>query len=218
MATRRHFRVQKFRFVFVFLVLFCLAFLAAPRVCAGSENSKEYKIKAAFLYNFFKFIEWPKEKTTDSDTITIIIIGKNPFGKAFEPLKDRQVNDKKVIIKHFKSIEESQPTSDQIEAIRKCHVLFVCGSEKQQFRKIISLVKEHNVLTVGDTNGFLESGGIINFVIEEQKVYFEINNNAAKQEKLNIRSKLLRLAKKVVEENTSQIEKIEQVHYAKYCN
>jgi len=82
-------------------------------------------------------------------------------------------------------------------------LLFICRSEKEQLGKIINIVKDHNVLTVGDMNDFLESGGIINFVIDDQKVRFEINNNAAKQEKLNIRSKLLRLAKKVIEEETS---------------
>jgi hypothetical protein len=185
------------------LTLFALVLVAAPRVRADSKKSKEYQIKAAFLYNFIKFVDWPNEKPSDEKTITIGIIGKTPFGKAFEPLKDKKTKDKKVIIRQFKSLEESKLPSKQIEAIRKCHVLFVCSSEKQQLRKIINLVKDHSVLTVGDTNGFLESGGIINFVIEDHKVYFEVNNNTAKQAKLNIRSKLLRLAKKVIEEGTS---------------
>lgn len=191
---------MRFRLYILLLTSFCFALVAAPRVHADSEKSKEYQIKAAFLYNFIKFVDWPKEKPSDEKTITIGIIGKSPFGKAFEPLKNKQVKDKKVIIKQFQSLEESKLTSKQIETIRKCHVLFVCSSEKQQLRKIINSVKDRSVLTIGDTNGFLESGGIINFVIEDQKVYFEINNKTAKKAKLNIRSKLLRLAKKVIEE------------------
>jgi len=156
------------------------------------------------LYNFINFVDWPKEKVTDSNNlITIGIIGTDPFGKAFEPLKNKQAKGKKVIIKRFISLKESEKSDNQIQAIRKCHLLFVCRSEKQQLRKIINIVKDHSVLLVGDMNDFLESGGIVNFVIENQKVRFEINNNAAKQAKLNIRSKLLRLAKKVIGEDTS---------------
>lgn len=186
------------------LTLFSLVLVAAPRVRADSEKSKEYQIKAAFLYNFINFVDWPKEKVEDNDNlITIGIIGKDPFEQAFEPLKNKQAKGKKVLIKRFISFKESTLSTDQIEAIRKCHLLFICRSEKEQLRKIINIVKDHNVLTVGDMNDFLESGGIINFVIDDQKVRFEINNNSAKQAKLNIRSKLLRLAKKVIEEETS---------------
>jgi len=184
--------------------LFTLVLVAAPRVRADSEKSKEYQIKAAFLYNFINFVDWPKEKVEDNDNlITIGIIGKDPFEQAFEPLKNKQTKGKKVLIKRFISFKESTLSTDQVEAIRKCHLLFICRSEKEQLRKIINIVKDHNVLTVGDMNDFLESGGIINFVIDDQKVRFEINNNSAKQAKLNIRSKLLRLAKKVIEEETS---------------
>jgi len=195
---------MKIRPYILLSTLFTLVLVAAPRVRADSEKSKEYQIKAAFLYNFINFVDWPKEKVEDNDNlITIGIIGKDPFEQAFEPLKNKQTKGKKVLIKRFISFKESTLSTDQVEAIRKCHLLFICRSEKEQLRKIINIVKDHNVLTVGDMNDFLESGGIINFVIDDQKVRFEINNNAAKQEKLNIRSKLLRLAKKVIEEQTS---------------
>lgn len=166
---------------------------------AESEQDQEYKVKAAFLYNFIKFIEWPPTKLSDKETINIGVIGENPYKDAFDPIKDKRIENKKIVIKFFKNLEELK-NNRQIDNIRKCHVLFVCGSEKKQFKEILSLVSEHNVLTVSDTNGFLESGGIINFLIEDQKVCFEINNYNAKQEKLNIRSQLLRLAKKVIEE------------------
>lgn len=168
---------------------------------ADSEQDQEYKVKAAFLYNFIKFIEWPPTKLSDKDTINIGVIGENPYKNAFDPIKDKRIEDKKIVIKFFKNLEELK-NNRQIDNIIKCHVLFVCGSEKKQFKEILGLVSEHNVLTVSDTNGFLESGGIINFLIEDQKVCFEINNYNAKQEKLNIRSQLLRLAKKVIEEKS----------------
>jgi len=191
-------------YILVCLFSAILTASTATEVRAEPPVGREYQIKAAFVHNFIKFVDWPKEKVADSNNlITIGIIGKDPFGQAFEPLKNKQANGKKVIIKRFISLKESKLSGDQVEAIRKCHLLYVCRSEKEQLKKIINSVKDYNVLIVGDMNNFLESGGIINFVIEDKKVRFEINNIVAKQAKLDIRSKLLRLAKKVIGEETS---------------
>jgi len=188
-------------YIFLFLALSFFVITIPLEAQTESTSNQEYRIKAAFLYNFINFVDWPKEEVVDSNNlITVGIIGTDPFGKAFEPLKNKQAKGKDVLIKRFVSLKESEKSDKQIQAIRKCDLLFVCRSEKQQFKKIINIVKGHGVLTVGDINDFLEFGGIINFVIEDQKVRFEINNNAAKQAKLSIRSKLLRLAKKVIEE------------------
>jgi len=189
--------------ILLVVVLFLFVVPIVLEAQTDSASSREYRIKAAFLYNFIKFVDWPKEKTTNNNSITIGIIGRDQFGMAFEPVDNKQVKGKKVIIKRFKGTEELKQSSGQIEAIRKCHLLFVCRSEKELLREIIDIVKCHSVLTVGDMKGFLESGGIINFLIEDEKVCFEINNTAAKQAKLEIRSKLLRLAKRVIEEDTS---------------
>lgn len=181
-----------------------------PQVRADSTSSREYQVKAAFLYNFIMFVDWPPEKMPDAGTPIIIgIIGKDPFGDAFEPIKDKQVKDRKVIVKRFKGLEELKKAGEAelnqtIEIIRKCHLLFVCSSEKNSLREIFDLVKDYNVLTVGDTGSFLDGGGIINFVTEEGKVRFEINDVVANQAKLEIRSQLLRLATRVIEDKTSQ--------------
>lgn len=195
------------RYIFAVLILVLLAGAIAPRLRAGSEPSQEYKVKAAFLYNFIKFVDWPKEEMGDAnEPITIGIIGKDPFGNAFEPVKDKKVKERKVVIKRFKSIAELKELGErgkdeldkQSEAMKKCHLLFVCSSEKEYLKDIISAVRERPILTVADTTEFLQAGGIINFVMEEQKVRFEISAAAAERSKLKIRSQLLRLAKKVV--------------------
>lgn len=189
-----------------FIVL-CLFFLTVPTLLLARDEPssvQEYQIKAAFLYNFINFVDWPEEKEDSNNPIIIGIIGKDPFEKAFEPIKNKQVKGRKVLIKRFKDIEELKQTSEQIESVRKCYLLFVCYSEKKKLSEIINLVKDHSVLTVGDTKDFLESGGMINFLMEDKKVCFEINNNAAKQAELKIRSKLLRLAKRVIEEKPSE--------------
>ncbi|MCH8120886.1 MAG: YfiR family protein [Planctomycetes bacterium] len=181
-----------------------------------SAQSREYKIKAAFLYNFIKFVDWPEEKTSDSnEPIIISIIGKDPFGRVFEPIKNKKVKNRIVVIKRFKSFEAIQKLGEHgraefdrnINYLRKCHLLFVCSSEKDKVKEVLALVKDHSVLTVADTRGFLESGGIINFLMEDKKVRFEINVAAAKKSKLKISSKLLRLAKRVVKEKSPQQEK-----------
>ena len=87
-----------------------------------------------------------------------------------------------------------------VEALKKCHLLFICSSEKDNLFDIIDLVKNQSVLTVGETPGMLKAGGIINFLLEENKVRFEINLIAARQSKLTVRSQLLRLAKTVIED------------------
>ena len=201
------------------LVVLTMALLMSPiiqNVQADPEQSKEYQIKAAFLYNFIKFVDWPKEKMPDSNEPIIIgIIGKDPFGDAFEPVKNKPVKDKKIVIKRFVGLEELEKSADKnkaefdkkVEPLRKCHVLFICSSEKEYLEEIIKALKGSHVLTVADSEGFLESGGIINFIMEKKKVCFEINVTAAKRAKLEIRSQLLRLAKKIVEEKPSDEEK-----------
>jgi len=191
---------------YIFAVLF-LVLLFGVQTRAESASSREYQVKAAFLYNFIMFVDWPAEKIGDNNQPIIIgIIGKDPFEGAFEPIKDKQAKDRKVIVKRFKGLEELKKADkaeiDQtIEAIKKCHLLFISSSEKGAAKEITDLVKGCGVLTVGDMPEFLESGGgIINFLMEEGKIRFEINVTAAVQAKLQIRSQLLRLAKNVIGE------------------
>jgi hypothetical protein len=178
---------------------------------AAPETNREYQIKAAFLYNFVKFTYWPGEQAVDSnepnavdsnEPMTIGIIGEDPFGDAFEPIKDKRIKGRKILLKRFKGLEESKPSKEQLEAVRKCHLLFVCLSQKEQLKEIMDSVKSCPVLTVGDMDDFLESGGMINFIVEENKIRFEINLTAVRRAGLRISSRLLRLAKRVLREES----------------
>jgi len=200
--------------VYIFVVLVLPLFLVPPvaEVRADSAQSQEYRIKAAFLYNFARFVEWPEKKVDESsEPMTFGIIGKDPFGDAFASLKYKRVRGRSIIIKRFGGVDEFRESIGKsktelglkIEALRKCDLLFICSSEQKNLSRIVSLVKNHNVLTVGDMKGFLEAGGIINFLMEDKKVRFEINVTAAEYAKLKIRSKLLKLAKRVIEEESS---------------
>ena len=187
-------------YILIVIVLSLLAVSSAPQARADSTSSREYQVKAAFLYSFINFVDWPEDKLTeDNKQIIIGIIGDDPFGNAFEPIKDKQVKGKDVVIKRFKSFNELNKSDEKIEAVTKCHLLYICPSEKDELQRIINLVTKYNVLTVGDMKSFLESGGIINFLMEDKKVRFEINNVTAEDSELKIRSKLLRLAKRVIQ-------------------
>jgi hypothetical protein len=166
----------------------------------------EHQIKAAFLYNFVQFTVWPKGKPADSNAIIIGLLGEHQFGNSFDPIKNKTVNNKRVVIVEFgkfnrflKAGDKSEThLTDEAEKLKKCHVLFVCDSEREKFRKIIDAVKNCNVLTVGETEDFLEFGGIITFIPGTSKAVFEVNLNTCEREGLKISSKVLRLARKVI--------------------
>jgi len=188
------------------LLMFVLVLFAGTQASADTASNREYQLKAAFLYNFIMFVDWPEEKMPDANEPVIIgILGDDPFGQAFEPIKDKKAKERTVIIQRFGRWEDlaklSREDSDrQIAEICKSHLLFICDSERQQLQEIMHFIEGHNILTVGQMEDFLTSGGIIKFVIEDDKIRFEINAVSAAKAKLQIRSQLLRLAKKVIEE------------------
>ncbi|MBN2138973.1 MAG: YfiR family protein [Sedimentisphaerales bacterium] len=209
--TKRNSRTRSL----MLMVMALIAVLTAQQTRADDDeaSNQEYRVKAAFLYNFLKFVDWPKEKdANDNDPITIGVIGKDPFAKSFDPIKDKPVKNKKVVIKRFKSIAELKKLGEtanpqinkQIEAAKKCQLLFICRSEKDALEDIFKAVKNQPILTVGDTDEFIKTGGIINFVTDEQKVRFEVSTAAANHAKLKIRSQLLRLAKRVIEKENEK--------------
>jgi hypothetical protein len=188
------------------LVLPFLMFAAV--VCTGDEQiqNREHQIKAAFLYNFAQFTEWPQSKIAEPNTITIGLLGENKFGDAFDPIKNKTVKNKRLNIKDLGRFRKSFPQNDAgklelanyVEQLRKCHVLFICDSERGNFKTILDAVKGYCVLTVGETEDFLDFNGIITFIPGTEKAVFEINQKVCEQEGLKISSKVLRLARKVI--------------------
>jgi hypothetical protein len=188
---------------FVLVLLGCLTTSDAFGE-SQSAQYKEYEVKAAFMYNFLKFVDWPEDKSAKSGNQIIIgILGQDPFGSAADILKDKKVEDRNVVINYISSFQQLKDAADangQMDTLKKCHLLFVCSSEKKNTKEIIELVQSAGVLTVADTQGFLETGGIVNFIIEDNKVRFNINLTASEKAGLKIRSQLLRLAKKVIKD------------------
>jgi hypothetical protein len=167
--------------------LFVAAALGRP-VAHGEEPLSEYKLKAAFLYNFTKFIEWPTNAFDKTNAPLVIgIAGDNPFGDHLErTIRGKKINEHPLVLKQVRSLTDS----------RVCHVLFISRSERRRAPEILAGLKGYSVLTVGEWPGFLEAGGMISFVIEEDKIRFDISDSAARRAGLRISSKLLNLARK----------------------
>ena len=193
----------------VAVVLLVLLVTSNASAESTSAQYKEYEVKAAFMYNFLKFVNWPKEKMAqDNNEIIIGIIGDDPFGSAADIFKGKTIEDRKLVLKRFEDARQLKEMSEndknkRTEELRKCHLLFICSSEQKYVRDIIDLVGSNGVLTVGDTENFIESGGIINFFLEDNKIRFDINLDSADKAGLEMRSQLLRLARKVVKDGAN---------------
>jgi YfiR/HmsC-like len=169
-------------------VRLALAMLVSAALCAVTHGQtiNEYELKAAFLYNFAKFVEWPPEAFKGpSEPIAICILGENPFGGALEQaVNGKLVDGRKFVIRQVTGPQQAS----------RCHILFVCSPEQKRALSILGELKTAGSLTVGDTDGFASAGGVVNFMVERGKIRFQINLEAAEREKLRISSKLLNLA------------------------
>jgi hypothetical protein len=170
-----------------FLILLAVGqvFFAAP--AARAEVPLEYQIKAAFIFNFAKFVEWPPKSFQDgSSPIVIGVLGENPFGDALEATVRGQIlNGRPLVIKHSRNVAD----------LLHCHILFVSRSESGSVQQILELLQGSSTLTVSDMDGFTENGGAIHFVEKDHKIRFEINPKVAQRANLKISSKLLNLAR-----------------------
>jgi YfiR/HmsC-like len=178
---------------FVVAAACVLSLLAAPSTPAQSSGSasSEYLIKAGFIYNFAKLMEWPAPVFPQPNSpIVIAILGVDPFqGTLDNVLRGKQVNGREFVVKHLKWGDD----------LKGCNIIFVSSSEKAHFDDLFRMIRGLPILTIGDTPGFAERGGMINFVLEDDKVRFEIDVDAARQADINISSRLLALAKIVPE-------------------
>jgi hypothetical protein len=171
-----------------------LVCLIAPEGLAGFSGGQvdEYQVKAAFLLNFVRFVDWPPTAfDSPSSPIVIGIVGEDPFGDGIDRLVEHKtVNGHTVEIRRF----------HDWKSLGKSHVLFVSGSDRQAAAKVIDAVRHSAVMTVGEAEGFAQAGGICNFTREGTRIGFEINMNAATRAGLILSSRLLALARIVREE------------------
>ena len=156
----------------------------AALALAQPQAVDEYRVKAAFLYNFAKFVEWPADSFKSvSDPITICVLG-NPFGgRLEETVNGKRIDERPLIVREIADLAEG----------RGCNILFVSTQKKLTY-DLLSRVNGSPILTVGDCANFAARGGIIGFRLENGKIRLEINVGAADRARLRISSKLLSLS------------------------
>jgi hypothetical protein len=151
-----------------------------------STISREYQVKAVFLYNFCQFVEWPEKAFAHADDPFIIgILGENPFDNYLEEtVKGEKANGHSLEVKHFQTVNQ----------ISQCHILFINLDGKDELKKVLAALESRNILTVGEIANFTKQGGIVRFFTEDNRTRIRINLDAAKKAELTINSKLLKVA------------------------
>jgi len=166
--------------------------LPLAEIRAQTPVSKEYQVKAAFLFNFAQFVEWPPAAFADAAApFCIGILGDDPFGTALDQtLQGETIHNRKLIVERSRRVED----------LKDCQIIFISKSEKGRVFEILSQLNARPALTVSEVEGFTRRGGGINFYREGNRVRFEINPGAAQREGLKISSQLLSLGKIVESE------------------
>jgi hypothetical protein len=153
---------------------------------APAVLSAEYRVKAGFLFTFPQFVEWPARVFPEAQSpIVIGILGEDPFGSYLDEIvQGEKIGERSIVVRRFARIED----------VADCHILFLGRSVTGSLEKILARLRDRRVLTVGEDETFERAGGMVRFVIENNKVRLRINRAAAEAHELAISSKLLRLA------------------------
>jgi len=156
--------------------------LAAPELTATDAQ-----LKAAFLYNFAKFTEWPRSAFTNATAPLVFgVLGRNPFGTGLETaLRDKTIGGRPVQLARFRTVDE----------VDTCHVLFISDSERPRMEQTLKALAKRPVLTVSDVESFAARGGMLGFYREGDQLRFEANPDAAQKAGVKLSSRLLNLAK-----------------------
>jgi hypothetical protein len=161
--------------------------LAWPAAVARAEPSREYAVKAAFIYNFAQFTQWPADAFASADSPFVIgVVGDDPFSGAL----DRAVAGK-TVAGHPMVVKRVDNAAD----LGECGLIFLPASQEARVSDVLKALADKPILTVGETDNFPWAGGVIRFVTEDNKVRFEINPEAAERARLRISSKLMKLAR-----------------------
>lgn len=179
----------------------CVALLAIfPLLLAGTgektkaqTTSDEYRVKAAFIFHFAQLVDWPSDRQTGTDnSLVLCTLGEDPFQGMLEAMvAGKEVGDRVIRVRHLANLLD----------VQACQILFLGKEQSKRIPVVVANLHNAPVLTVGETADFLDSGGMIDFLLEENKVRFDINLNAAEAAGLKIGSRLLVLAQHVLGES-----------------
>ena len=168
---------------------FCAIAIACASPAVRAEPSPEYLIKAAYLYNFAMFVDWPPDAfATRTSPFVIGILGADRFDRALErTVSGKRIDKRPIVVRRVDAPHE----------LKRCHIVFVSSSDAARNADVLGRLDGLPVLVVGETPDFARRGGSIAFLVEDNRVRFEVNLDAARRAKLTISAKLLSLAKTV---------------------
>jgi YfiR/HmsC-like len=159
--------------------------VGASCVNAQKSNPTEYEVKAAYLYNFGRFVEWPAKVNAASEYFSICVLGGDPFGATFDAtIAGESINGKKVVVARITKPQDAA----------SCRILFISSSEESRLKEILATLDKTSVLTVSDISQFTRRGGMIQFLTEANRVRFEVNLTIAEHAGLTLSSQLLKVA------------------------
>jgi hypothetical protein len=182
--TRKHTRAVNFFHSTLALVV-TWVLIAAPRLLAQQSSPTENEVKSAYLYNFGKFVEWPPNATGVGQFFPICVLGDDIFGSTLESTIAREsIDGKKVLAKRVAKPQDAV----------SCRILFISYSQQNRVKEILEELDKTSVLTVSDIPDFTRHGGMIQFVIEANRVRFEVNLTNAERSGLTLSSQLLKVA------------------------
>ncbi|HLZ39873.1 MAG TPA: YfiR family protein [Candidatus Sulfotelmatobacter sp.] len=170
--------------------LIVLAPLAAgSHDLAAQQQPSESQIKAAYLYNFGKFVTWPPGQATNQDLFVICILGKDPFREVLDAtVRGESIGKKQITVRRLSRMPDAAG----------CNILFISSSEQSRLGQILADAQRMHLLTVSDMTHFAERGGVIGLVTQQDRVRFEVNRQAAEQSHLALSSELLKVAVRVI--------------------
>lgn len=167
-------------------IIVTLAFLHLTVLQAQKLKVSEYQVKAVYLYNFGRFVQWPPNATAArGDSFCICVLGEDPFGPSLDStLAGETVDGKRLAVKRISTPRDAG----------ECRILYISSKEESHLKEILTALDESSILTVSDIPAFSRRGGMIQFVLEGDKVRFEINLAKAETAKLTLSSELLKVA------------------------
>jgi YfiR/HmsC-like len=183
--SRRIRQLSGLRPLFIAIAIVC-SLLSVLEVSAQGAKPTDYQVKAAYLYNFGRFVEWPANAAaTEGSSFTICVLGDDPFGQALDAtLAGETIANQKVTARRISSLQTGAD----------CRILFISSSEANRLNKIIEALDKNAVLTVSDIPQFSQHQGMIQFVLEENRIRFEVNLTATQRAGLTLSSELLKVA------------------------
>jgi hypothetical protein len=176
------------------LVLSLSLTLTTPRPANSNPTSHEYLLKANFIANFLKFVDWPDTAFSSPSTpLLLCVYGYFPFGTSLaENAQKNTVHERRIEVRIVRTEQE----------LRVCHVVFVSQEAAKQYNKVLGAVHDANILTIGETPDFLDAGGTVTLLFQAERVQFDVNLGNANQARIKISSRLLAMARHVVGNET----------------